>query len=447
MQIRDLKVELVPVSVLKPYERNARTHSKKQIRQIAESIRVFGWTNPILIDGTGGVIAGHGRLEGAKLLRIDPVPIIRIADMTEAQKRAYVLADNRLAENAGWDSELLALELQALLEMDLDFEIGVTGFEMAEIDSSISELDDDTDDEADRLPEVDSDLPPVTQPGDLWQLGPHRILCADATKAESFEKLMAGERAELVFTDPPYNQRVAQVSGRGSKKHSEFAMASGEMTSHDYVRFLEITLGSMAEHSRDGAIHFVCEDWRHINELLTAGHSVYDAMMNICVWVKTNGGMGSFYRSQHELVAVFKKGTAAHVNNIELGRFGRNRTNVWTYAGMNSFGVERDEALAMHPTVKPVRLVQDAILDCSSRNGIVLDGFLGSGTTLIAAHRVGRRGFGLEIESRYVDVALRRFRAFSGIEPVHAESGFTLKELESGRPRGSIAAGSSTDRQ
>jgi len=329
MHIRDLKVEMVSVSALKPYARNAHTHSKKQLRQIAESIKVFGWTNPILTDANNVVMAGHGRLAAAKLVGIDRVPIIRIDDMTEAQKRAYILADNKLAEKAGWDQELLTLELQDLLEMDLGFEVTATGIEMGEIDVLIEGLSDDADDDADLLPKVDPALPPVTQPGDLWQLDRHRLLCADATKAASFEKLMGGEQAELVFTDPPYNLPInGHVSGLGACKHSEFAMASGEMTEAEFVRFLEKTLGLMAAHSRDGAIQFVCMDWRHIYELLTAARTVYDEFKNLCVWAKTNGGMGSLYRAQHELVGVFKKGSAAHINNVELGRHGRNRTNL-----------------------------------------------------------------------------------------------------------------------
>ena len=377
-------------------------------------------------------MAGHGRLEAAELLDIDRVPTIRIEDMTEAQKRAYILADNKLAENAGWDRELLALELQGLLEMDLDFEVTVTGFEMGEIDVLIGDLNGDADDDADRVPDIDPSRCRLSRSRAIFgSWAGIACLCADATKPESFERLMGGEQAEMVFTDPPYNVPIdGHVSGLGSVKHREFAMASGEMSEAEFIAFLTTSLRPMAAHSQDGAIHFVCMDWRHLFELLTAGRSVYSELKNLCVWTKTNGGMGSLYRSQHELVFVFKKGTAPHINNVELGRHGRNRTNVWAYAGVNSFGADRDEALAMHPTVKPVALVADAILDCSNRGGIVLDAFVGSGTTLIAAERTGRRGFGLELEPRYVDVSLRRFRDLTGIEPVHVESGLTFKEVE-----------------
>lgn len=432
MSVDDLTIETMPVSALEPYARNPRRHTKQQIRQIAKSIETFDWTNPILIDGSGGVIAGHGRLEAAKLLGLERVPTIRLADMTEAQVRAYVIADNRLAELAGWDDELLAIELQALTEIDLDFDIEITGFATAEIDGLITGLNGtEDDDEADRLPEIDETTPPITQAGDLWLLGRHRLLCADATKADSFTHLMDGEAARMVFTDPPYNVPIdGHVCGLGSVKHAEFAMASGEMSEAEFVAFLQTVLGHMADVSMDGAIHFVCMDWRHLFELLTAGRKVYSDLKNLCVWNKTNGGMGSLYRSKHELVAVFKAGEAPHVNNVELGVHGRYRTNVWDYAGINTFGKDRDAELAMHPTVKPVALVEDAVLDCSRRGDIVLDAFSGSGTTLIAAERSGRRGFGLELDPQYVDATLKRFRDFTGEEPVHAASGLTLADLE-----------------
>ena len=433
MRIRDLKIDILPAAALKPNSRNAHTHSKKHIQQIAASIKAFGWTNPILIDDDKVVIAGHGRLKAAISLGIDRVPTICIGDMTEMQKRAYILADNKLCEIAGWDRELLALELQGLIEMDFDFDVTLTGFEMGEIDLLIGNSH-DGDAGVDELPEADPDLPPTTTPGDLWQAGRHRLLCADATQPQSFEILMRGEQAQLVITDPPFNLKIdGHVSGLGSVEHPEFAMASGEMSEAEFISFLSKALRLLAAHSRDGAIHFVFMDWRHLFELLTAARAVYSELKNICVWNKTNGGMGSFYRSQHEFIAVFKKGLSHHINNVELGRHGRNRTNVWSYPGMNSFGAEREEALRMHPTVKPVRLIEDAMLDCSKRGGLVLDAFIGSGTTMIAAERVGRRAFGLECAPRYVDLTLHRFRKLTGIEPVHVKSGLTLKEVARAR--------------
>lgn len=434
MIIRDLIIETMPIAALAPRANNPRTHSKAQIRQIAESIRTFGWTNPILIDEERRIIAGHGRIEAAKLLGLSEAPVIRLADLSEAQKRAYVIADNKLAENAGWDEGLLRIELQGLLDLgpDLAFDIGVIGFETAEIDILLGD-DPEEEDPADE-PVKPKEGPPVSRLGDLWILGRHRLLCGDARSVEDRARLMAGEEAGLIFTDPPYNVRVdGHVCGLGGVRHAEFVMASGEMSKPKFTTFLQTSLDNLAAAARDGAIAFVCMDWRHMGELLAAGDAVFDTLKNLCVWRKSNGGMGSLYRSQHELVFVFKKGAAPHVNNVALGRHGRYRTNVWDYGGINTFASGRLDDLAMHPTVKPVRLVEDAIKDCSQRRDIVLDGFAGSGTTLIAAERAGRRGYGLELDPLYVDVIIRRFEKACGVKAVHAETGMTFEELRAAR--------------
>ncbi|MDX2035339.1 MAG: DNA methyltransferase [Isosphaeraceae bacterium] len=422
---QNLKIESRPISSLTPRRGNPRTHSEKQIRQIARSIETFGFTNPILIDKDGNVIAGHGRLRAAKQLGLETVPTLQLEHLSEAQVRAYVIADNRLAELAGWDRDLLAIELQGLTEMELDFDLEVIGFETAEIDLAIGGSSEGIEsDPADETSGIDPNAPTISRPGDLWQIGPHRLLCADALDAASYARLLGDQKASLVFVDPPYNVPIeGHVSGKGRARHAEFAMASGEMSEAEFTGFLEKALGLHAAHSVDGALHFVCMDWRHSAELLAASRSVYRECKNVCVWVKTNAGMGSLYRSQHELVYVFKVGTAPHVNNVELGRHGRTRSNVWRYAGVNSFGSGRDAALAMHPTVKPVRLVADAILDCSRRGDLVLDGFAGSGTTLLAADRTGRIGYGLELEPRYVDAAIRRMSEHAGLEALLVETG------------------------
>lgn len=423
------KIETLAVNALAPYANNPRTHSKKQIRQIARSIERFGWTNPILIDGKGGIIAGHGRLEAAKHLGLSKVPVLRIDHMSEAEKRAYVIADNRLAENAGWDRELLAIELGALLE--IDFDITITGFATPEIDLILQEAADNRAPDADDdVPAIDKSEPAVSTLGNLWLLGPHRLLCGDARDPDVWAKLMAGQEARMAFSDPPYNVKIeGHVSGLGQVKHREFAMAAGEMSEAEFKDFLERVARNMEGVSQDGALHYLCMDWAHLHELLSAGKAVYRELKNICVWTKSNAGMGSLYRSQHEMVAVFKVGAGPHVNNVELGKHGRYRTNVWTYAGMNSFGRGRDEALAMHPTVKPVQLVEDAILDASDRGGIVIDAFLGSGTTLIAAERAGRACFGLELDPHYVDLILKRWSKLTGKDPVLAEGGLTFSDL------------------
>ena len=418
---------LVPITKLRPYERNARTHSRRQVRKIAASIERFGFVNPVLIDQDDMIIAGHGRVAAAKLLGWIEVPALRIEHLSEAEKRAYILADNRLAEEAGWDQEMLAIELQGLIE--IDFTVELAGFDTAEVDRILdgrAETDAPEQNIEDEVPPLPAEGSAVTRPGDLWELGSHRLLCADATVADSYDRLLGEDRAAMIFTDPPYNVAIAgHVSGLGKVRHREFAMASGEMTSDQFRTFLQTVFCHMASHSVDGAIHFVCMDWRHMSETLAAGSGAYSELKNLCVWVKSNGGMGTFYRSRHELVFAFKSGTAPHINNFELGQTGRYRTNVWAYAGVNSFGHERDSSLAMHPTVKPVALVADAIKDCSRRRHIVLDPFGGSGTTLISAEKTGRRARLLELDPLYCDTIIRRWQGVTGKHARLAVSGAT----------------------
>ena len=355
--------------------------------------------------------------------------MIRLDHLTSEQKRAYVIADNRLAELAGWDDATLAAELQELSALDLSFDLEITGFDTGDIERLITAVDTAGADPADEIPEPAAIA--VAQPGDLWLLGQHRLLCGNACDAEAFRKLLDGAEAQLVFTDPPYNVPIqGHVSGLGKVRHREFAMASGEMDEAGFTRFLTTVLGNMAGVAADGSIHFVCMDWRHMTELLKAGAEIYTELKNLCVWNKDSGGMGAFYRSKHELVFVFKKGTAPHINTFGLGEKGRYRTNVWDYQGANSFRRGRAEELAMHPTVKPVALVMDAIKDCSRRGGIVLDAFGGSGTTLIAAQKTGRRGYLMEIDPLYVDVIIRRWQALTGDQARHAETGETFAAVE-----------------
>ncbi len=429
--MRDLNIQYRSVNSLRPHDRNARTHSAKQIRQIADSIKAFGFTNPILIDGEGKIIAGHGRVEAAKILGLSTVPTIRLKHLSEAEIRAYVIADNRLAERAGWDNELLALELQYLTELDLELDVSITGFETPEIDCLIEGLSDDAEDPAaDHVPEVDTQSAATSRVGDLWLLGPHRLLCGDALDATCFGRLMGGKQAEMVFCDPPYNVPIdGHVCGLGAIRHENFVMASGEMSEEEYGHFLKTVLGQLACHTTDGSIHYICIDWRHLYELLTAGRAVYSELKNLCVWAKPNGGMGSFYRSQHELVCVFKSGSAPHLNNVELGRYGRNRTNVWHYDGVNSLRAGRLEELRMHPTVKPVAMVSDAILDCSRRHGIVIDCFAGSGTTIIAADKTGRRANAMELHPRYIDTAVRRWQALTGKAAILDGTELTFEQM------------------
>jgi DNA modification methylase len=374
------EIEFVHVDTLRPNPRNAHTHSKKQTHQIADSIVACGFATPVLIDENSMLLAGHGRLEAAKLLGLERIPAIRLHGLSEAQKRVLLIADNKIADNAGWDFERLAIELPELEELLIaeSLDISITGFEPAEIDQLVSDFEDDTADPADDIQTDWHSLAPVSRPGDLWQLGSHRLLCGDAREPANLDRLLGDEQAAMAFLDPPYNVRVRSVVGRGRIKHDEFAMASGEMSRQEYVEFLIEALGNAATHSRPGAIHYVCTDWRHLRELGEAGQQTYGEMLNLAVWIKSNAGQGSFYRSQHELIGVFRVGEAPHLNNIELGRHGRSRSNVWRYAGVNSFRAGRMDELRAHPTVKPVALVADAMKDCTRRRDIVLDTFCGS---------------------------------------------------------------------
>lgn len=424
-------VSQMALAALKPYANNPRTHTEEQIRKIAQSIETFGWTNPILVDDEGMIVAGHGRCEAAKLLGLETVPTIRLTNMSKDQIRAYILADNRLAELAEWDDELLAIELKALTEIELSFEIETIGFEFADIDRIVLDIDGSPqDDPADVVPPMDRNRHAVTELGDLWHLGPHRLLCADATDQYSYATLMDERLAAMVFTDPPYNVPIdGHVCGLGTVRHRDFAMAVGEMSSVEFEAFLAGVMRHMATYSSDGSMHYLCMDWRHVLELLAAGRTAYQELKNICVWNKTNGGMGSLYRSKHELIGVFKSGTAPHINNIQLGRNGRYRTNVWDYRGINAFGEERQADLAMHPTVKPIAMVRDAILDCSRRGDVILDPFAGSGTTILAAERVGRRCCAMELDPHYVDITLERYSKATGVDPIHAGSGLPFSVL------------------
>ena len=404
-----------PTASLVPDPRNARTHPKKQVEQIAGSIRAFGFTNPILIDVDGGIIAGHGRLLAAKHIGLATVPTISLPHLSDAQKRALRLADNKLALGAGWDLDILKLELAELAVLDVEFDLSLTGFSSGEIDVVLAGQPDPDDELIPAVPTT-----PRTRPGDIWICGEHRIGFGDG-RDPAFLRAVVGDGAviDAAFLDPPYNVRInghANAKGR----HREFAMASGEMTDAAFVAFLEESLGACAAVSRPGAVHFVCMDWRHMGALETAGEQVYDTLLNLCMWNKSNAGMGSLYRSKHELVFVYRVGDAPHFNAVELGKHGRNRTNVWDYASVNSLRGSRRADLDLHPTVKPTAMVADALKDVTRRGDLVLDTFLGSGTTLIAAERTGRRFRGLDIDPAYVDVAIERWAALTGDEPVLA---------------------------
>ncbi len=429
--MHNLTITYLPVSKLTANPRNARTHDRRQLRQIKNSIVAFGFTSALLVDEDGVLIAGHGRLMAARDLELARVPVIVLEHLTDAEKRALMLADNKIALNAGWDMDLLAEELADLSSMELDFDLELTGFDVAEIDIVIDGVPAQNADEREVEPAPAEGMPVVTRRGDLWFLGRHRVLCGDARSPEDFSILVGDCQAAMAFTDPPYNVPIAgHVSGKGKVRHREFFEASGEMTRAGFTAFLSEVLANTSRNCRDGAVSFVCMDWRHMGELLEAGQRAFDAFLNLCVWAKTNGGMGSFYRSQHELVFVFRKGRVQHRNNVRLGRFGRNRTNVWTYAGVNTFREGRMDELSAHPTAKPVAMVRDAILDVTKRGEIVLDPFLGGGATLMAAEQSARVAYGMDIDPAYIDVALRRWRKDTGKQPRRASDDRTLASLE-----------------
>jgi len=408
-----LEIQQSPVEALKPYERNARTHSRKQIQQIAKSILQFGFVNPVLIDTNNRIIAGHGRVEAARSLGLVTVPTLCLDHLSEPEKRAYIIADNRLAELAGWDRDILAIEFQHLSDIDLDFDIELTGFDIAEIEIMIDPPGEEHAEPP--LPEQPLSGETVTLRDDLWVLGEHRIFCGDARDQQSYQALLGEERAQLQFTDPPYNVPIdGHVSGLGDVRHGNFVMACGEMNPVEFTAFLAAVLSQAAKFSVDGSLHYICMDWRHLLELLNAGQAVFDVYLQLCVWNKTNGGMGSFYRSKHELVLVFKHGKAAHINNVQLGKYGRYRTNVWDYPGMSSATRDRMENLSLHPTIKPTALVADVLRDASHREDLVLDPFGGVGSTLLAAEITARKARLIEIDPGYVDTTVQRWHQETG---------------------------------
>jgi DNA modification methylase len=428
------RVELVPIAALCPNPKNPRKHSRGQIKRLAAIIREIGIINPISVDENMMILAGHGRLEAASLAGLTVVPIIRYDHLTPEQKRAYVLADNRIAEQAGWDRDLLAIEFAEIMELlpAAGLDVTLTGFEVGEIDLLLADMSSSPPAREDVLPPAPTTA--VSRRGDLWQLGRHRLLCGDAREASVLSRLMNGASTAAVICDPPYNLPARAIGGRGKRQHPDFAFAAGEMHCAQFREFLSQTLSNGIAVSKEGALHFIFMDWRHIGDLIKVGDELYDEMLNLAVWVKSNAGQGSLYRSQHELVGVFRVGGGQHRNNIELGRFGRNRSNVWHYAGQNTFGNGRLEALAAHPTVKPTNLVADAILDCTARGDAVLDQFGGSGTIFLAAEKKGgRTAYALEYEPRYIDVTIRRWQSATKLDATLVDDGHTFDEIAARR--------------
>lgn len=423
--VPELKYEMRFVGDLKPSASNPRRHPKKQVDDIVRSINAFGFTNPILIDEHDEVIAGHGRLIASKKMRLDAVPTLTVAGLSDEQKRALRIADNRIAQGSSWDADLLNSELLALSNPQLGFDVSFTGFSGPEIDSALRRVGGKIDD----APPKEWAPPVAVQTGDIWLLGQHRIACGDCRDQDLMARLMRDQLADVAFLDPPYNVPISGFAvARGG--HADFGEAVGEMSPEQFVQFLRSTLGAAAGVTKAGGVHFVAMDWRHISELHRAAEAVYSQALNMCVWNKSNAGMGSLYRSKHELIMVFKVGDEPHFNAVELGKHGRHRTNVWDYSSVNTFNKSRKDELKLHPTVKPAQMVADAILDVSRPGELVLDTFLGSGTTLVAAEQTRRRFCGVEIDPGYVEVALERWARLTCQTPRLESTGETLEDVQ-----------------
>lgn len=408
-----------------------RHHPKSQLRALTKSFEAFGQVLPILIDSDSRIISGHAQWEVAQRLGLAEVLAIRVEYLNEPQAKALMVALNRLGDLSKWDEPALSAILLDLHDLDLDFDIEATGFAEIEIELRIVGIDDQGGPE--ETPILVGDGPTVTQPGDLWQLCNHRLLCADALQEDSWQQLLGEDRASLVVTDPPYNVPIdGNVTGLGKFRHRSFSMATGELSPDEFTVFLRTCMGHAHRWSQPGSVHVWAMDWRHVHEITTAGNAVYERYLNMAVWVKDRPGMGSFLRSQHELFFIYAKGGAPSRNNVQLGRFGRSRSNVWHYPAAASVSRTSDEGnpLSWHPTVKPLALACDILLDATVKDDIVADPFAGSGTTLIAAEKLGRKARCLELDPAYCDTIIRRWQRWSGQAAIRVSDGTRFSALE-----------------
>lgn len=428
----ELRLSEMALSDLRASPHRTRRSTPEHVARLAKSIADLGFTVPILVCDSE-IVDGHVRVEAASQLGLEKVPAIEVGHLSPVEVRKLRLALNRTAELGEWDLDQLRGEIIALetLEVDLDS----TGFTVQDLDIiRLTDVDEDVGEDWEDILEAEG--PAVSRTGDLWLLGEHRIVCGNALEADVTARLLGGEPVDLVLTDPPYNVPIAgNVSGLGRKVHGEFAMASGEMDDDEWQAFLDRTLAVLADSLAEGGVVFAFMDWRSIDRLYAAGAAAKLNLINLVVWYKQAGAMGGLYRSAHELIAVFCKGASPRTNNVALGRHGRNRTNVWEAPGANRRGSSANAMLSQHATPKPVELCVDAILDVTQRGGTVLDIFLGSGTTLIAAEKTGRACRGIEIEPRFVDVTIRRWEAFTGQEAVLEATGGTFAQVSEGRAR------------
>lgn len=424
----EMKLEQRSIKSLKGLNRRARKSASEQVARVAKSLRMHKQAAPILIDATGEIINGHVVVDAMRSLGEEEVWCVVIDHLDENRREILHVALNRIGECGDWDLEALGPLLIDLGEIGFDLE--ATGFSLPELDIIMTpEIGDGSDEGPEELlPEPNAD--PVTSKGDLWLLGKHRLLCGDSTKLESYTLVLDGAEVDCIFTDIPWNIPIAGfVSGLGKMKHDDFQMAAGEMSDAEFAEFTDVSHHHAADHLKQGGAFFSCIDWRSVDTVMTAGKKAGLRHINTAFWNKGSGGMGTPYRSAHEIIVIFCKGEKLAVNNVELGKHGRDRTNVWSYPGANNPGSSAGKALKHHPTPKPVEMVEDALLDVTKRGAFVLDPFLGSGTTLLAAERSGRTAFGIELDPAYVEVAIRRWERLAGKQAVHAATGMTFEEF------------------
>ncbi len=410
-------LQMIDIALIIASNKSLRKHYRKQLQKIINAIKKFGFTNPLLVDKQLRLLAGELRLLAAKELGMKQIPVIILEDLTDEEAEAIRVLDNRIAEDSEWNYANLQEAIENLGKFDISFED--LGFETVDYDkiflnndSEESEVKNSEQETADWL---DVNIPKKANLWDLWRLGDNFILCANSLLQKAFEILMQGELAQIVITDPPYNCKVnGHVCGSGKIKHDEFAMASGEMTEAEFAEFISGFMQHLVKFSSDGSLHYIFMDWRNINIVLNQGKKYYTELKDIAIWNKLSAGMGSLYRSQHEMIPIFKNGKAKHQNHIQLGKYGRYRSNVWDYPGVRATNPESLELLKFHPTPKNVAMLHSILLDASSKNDIVLDCFGGSGSTLLAAERCKRRARLIEIDPRYVDVCIYRWEKETG---------------------------------
>jgi DNA modification methylase len=433
-------LEVIELSLdkIEPYDDNPRDHPDEQIAMLKKSVNKHGFNNPVLIgpaDDVAGkheLIAGHARLQAAKQLGMSTVPAIILSHLDGNERRAYRLADNAIALKGDWSMDLLQEEMAFQMEWDLEFDAEALGFEVGEADALAEAFRSEFDEEEEEAPPAPSrERDAISELGTIWQIGPHRIACGSALDPELWGELMDGREADVVISDMPFNVPVnGHVSSSG--QHSEFAQASGEMSEQEFADFVRKAFELQERYARPGSLSYQFIDWRSVELMIREGRKIYERLINLCVWVKPAAGMGSLYRSRHELVCVFHKGGAPHQNNVELGKHGRFRTNVWEYAGCTGFSEDREDNLAMHPTVKNTQMIADAIMDSTAAGDLVVDAFLGSGTSALAAARTKRHCFGIEIDPHYVDLAVERLLKEVGGDAVD-QKGASFRDHSSAR--------------